>query len=161
MANRIVSKKGIKEMVEKISIERFRPTDEQRQFKIKYYNKAEMLGHLDPHKATLEEIQEMAGMEPDVLVSWWTPRFDNWFRDRQHVIDRLDHLFEESIERAAQLMYNAEKEETSLAAARFLTSLRKEVKEKEEKTKDDEASPEQLKKLIEQLGYKLPAKEDT
>jgi gas vesicle protein len=154
MANRIVNGESIRNIVKQADLISFHPNPAQKKFKIKYYNKAELLGVASPELAELGEIQELAGMDPDTLASWWTPVFENWFRDRQHITDRIDYLFESAIERAAELMAGADRDSDSLAAMKFLKEVRSEIKaaQKEEKA-NDQVDKEQLEKLIEQLGY--------
>lgn len=157
MANKIVGRQGVKGMVDQIMVARFQPDSLMKKAKIRYYNRAKFEGVIDPEKAPIDEICTLAGMDPHEAAEWWSNKgFDSWFRDRQHIVDKVDYLFEEALERAGYMIHSAEKESDSLAAMRFIADVKKELNKKKDEEEEAKVSPEQLEKLVRSLGFVRP-----
>jgi len=152
MANKIVSKSGIKKVVARINTMRFEPSKMQAAFKIKYYNKAKLHNIISPELANIDEIQALAGMDSDTLATWWQPEFEAWFRDKTHVIDKVDAMFENSIDEIGDIIQNSPQDQNKLAAIRLLADIRKGMQEKKEEG-GSAVNIEQLLPLLKELGF--------
>ena len=153
MANEIIKKSTIKDLTKQVSTVVLRPTDDQLAFKVKYYNKCKLLNISSPELAPIDEIQRMAGVGVDRLASWWTPQFEAWFRDKDHIVDKIDILFEKSIDELASIISGADKDQDRLAAIRALVAIRTEIKTKADEEASGEIALEQLEPLLKELGY--------
>jgi len=112
------------------------------------------MGIGSPEAATIEEIQSVAGVDAETLASWWaSPNFQSWFRDKEHVVDKVDALFEESVDTLAEIMRTGDKEQDRLAAIRAIVDIKRELDKKKESEADGELSIEQLLPLLKDLGF--------